>query len=167
MYKRTCRVCGETQELVQKPSSDRCQPCFNKYDSPRNGTGNGWRKVNMGYIAGNFNGKWLLKHRVIMEKHLGRKLKTDEIVHHINEDKADNRLSNLEIVDRKLHNAIHKGVPERIFGELLQCNTCGEIKPFSEYYEKKDSFLGVEGKCKECRRAAKRLCRKEAALAYA
>ena len=47
-------------------------------------------------------------HRMIMEKHIGRKLLFSEIVHHINEDKFDNDIKNLKIVSRKEHNIIHK-----------------------------------------------------------
>jgi endogenous inhibitor of DNA gyrase (YacG/DUF329 family) len=47
-------------------------------------------------------------HRHIMEQHIGRKLLPTEIVHHINHNKLDNRIENLQIVSRAEHNKIHK-----------------------------------------------------------
>lgn len=37
------------------------------------------------------------EHRVVMQEHLGRQLFPFETVHHINGDRSDNRLSNLEL----------------------------------------------------------------------
>lgn len=48
------------------------------------------------------------EHRLIIEKHLGRKLNKDEHVHHINENKKDNRLENLVVMSAQAHMYIHK-----------------------------------------------------------
>lgn len=77
---------------------------FVKYGDPgaaaqrraSNGSGE-WRINAEGYVRRSLNGEVQLQHRYVMEEHLGRPLWPDETVHHKNGDRADNRLSNLEL----------------------------------------------------------------------
>jgi hypothetical protein len=52
---------------------------------------------------------YILEHRLIAERVLGRELSEDEEVHHINEDRSDNRLENLTVLSRRDHRLLHNG----------------------------------------------------------
>lgn len=47
------------------------------------------------------------EHRLIMENHIGRPLRRDEHVHHIDENKMNNSIENLMLVTPKEHAALH------------------------------------------------------------
>lgn len=55
------------------------------------------KRHRQGWIVYSGNGDWEYEHRLILERHLGRKLKANERTKHRNGDLWDNRLSNLEL----------------------------------------------------------------------
>jgi len=64
-------------------------------------------------------------HRIIIEKHIGRELYNDEVVHHINGNKRNNHVGNLQVMKRGDHIALHNKLnPRRItkrnkFGQIV------------------------------------------------
>lgn len=71
------------------------------------------------YLA---NGKVVEEHRYVMANHLGRDLGTDEVVHHADENKANNDLPNLRLMLRPDHARGHAKPPTI---ERLTCEWCG------------------------------------------
>lgn len=83
------------------------------------------------------NNSYVLEHRLIAEKALGRYLKSDEAVHHINEIKDDNRNCNLLICTFAYHMWLHKKI-EGLRKYLMNIK-CKKLLTKTVYY----AILGV------------------------
>jgi len=69
---------------------------------------------------------YVLEHRVIMENHLGRTLSANEVVHHINEDKKDNRLENLQVMTNEEHHVLH-ALQKGLVCVEMKCPYCNSL----------------------------------------
>lgn len=63
---------------------------------------NGYKVIYQG------NGEGRKEHLLVMENHIGRKIKKGEVVHHKNEDRLDNRIENLELMSWAEHSKYHR-----------------------------------------------------------
>ena len=50
---------------------------------------------------------YVMLHTILMERLIGRYLNHDEVVHHINHNKADNRMENLMLMTKHEHSSMH------------------------------------------------------------
>lgn len=139
-YSGLCQKCNR-RELYQKLGSKRCED-HGRYKGRRRfdkKTGYWFVGLYPGddmYEYGRNTGrhghvKYILEHRYVIMRHLGRPLHTWEHVHHRNGIKTDNRLENLEVVDPKSHATItqlqHENI--RLRNEIDRLRGCLGLEP--------------------------------------
>jgi hypothetical protein len=81
-----------------------------------------------------------MQHRKIMEEHLGRPLRREETVHHVNGDRSDNRIENLELWSSR------HGKGQRVSEKIEFSRTfLQDYQVDAPYFSFSDAVRGVSG----------------------
>lgn len=134
MVKRVCSNCNQefdTHACYDKRGrknrfcSKKCESEYKNLHNSIESWKGGHISKSTGYKYVRYNGGQVEEHRLVMMKHLGRELTKDEVVHHINGNKLDNRIENLLLLSNSEHQKLHAAQDRP---NVKVCLCCGELK---------------------------------------
>lgn len=141
-------ICEDCKKKINT-GSRFCEKCFQKGE--RNSRYKGGYKRKDGYVMLSINGKKILEHRFVWEKHFG-KIPKGYDVHHKNGIKDDNRPSNLELIKKVYHQSLRHIKDKK--GIIRKCSDCKKKLELTQNFPPRKNKLGMiagyRGRCKKC-----------------
>ena len=145
----TCKVCRKQLRDIpcyrkrKKTCSRKCHGVWISMNAKKKSfIDNGYIRVLIPLDKQIGKKKYAMQHRLAMENYLGRKLKSSEIVHHINSNRSDNRISNLQVMTYSEHSRHH--IPKKNGRWSIKYDKCTLCK-------RTDRPHHTRGLCKTCR----------------
>lgn len=117
-------ACYEKRNRKHRFCSKKCEAEFKNLKNTREQWRGGHIGKTTGYMYIRIDGKDVCEHILVMEKHIGRRLAKNEVVHHINGNKLDNRIENLQLMTRSEHQKLH--AKNRV--SIRNCKRCGLLR---------------------------------------
>ena len=148
-----CINCGKEKMFYKsqlKKYSNRGKFCSMNcmYEYKRNNPSGKRQLAWNGYITLSIDGKQVREHRYLMEKKLGRKLKRNEHVHHINGNKIDNRIDNLVVLTSCSHGKNSFENNKEFYLNALKKGRNNNKKKWQD--KMKDKWSQKHNKCVNC-----------------
>ena len=113
---RKWRMGRKLSPYLAKLATKNLEKIREKYRKPI-GTIKKWHRLYLAIkVAPN---KWKYYHRYLVEQKIGRELKREEQVHHINFDSGDNNIDNLLVISHKDHLKLHSQI-EYVMKDLIK-----------------------------------------------
>src|SRR5690625_2869705 len=101
--KATCPVCSKERTVAYSKKGDIIRKC--KECSQPKTIGKKLIDAN-GYVRVQTHDGWMYEHRLVWEKHHNKKIPKGFAIHHLNEVKTDNRIENLQMLDKRSHDSV-------------------------------------------------------------
>ena len=106
-----------------------------------------------GYWERHVPGRGMVReHRLVMEAHIGRLLRSDEVVHHTDHNRSNNRIENLELMTIPAHHDKHRNSNNT--ATHYQCSRCREVLPLDDFYKNRAMTNGRSNYCRPCHKVA-------------
>jgi len=107
-----------------------------------------------GYLIDTVEGKIIYEHRKVWEQYHGRKIPTGLRIHHIDGNRLNNSVENLQLVNWQSHQRIHNGWKLVHNQWLRYCRGCGQYLALNKYHMRQNGT--PRELCIECRKRISR-----------
>lgn len=123
----TCARCGVSflrfQSRAKRYARSFCSTSCSLADQKANRVG--CVSKSTGYRQLSVECRTVLEHRLVMERHLGRPLRAEEVVHHINGNRSDNRVENLRVIENSSTHMREHGLERWDTDEAVRLRNAG------------------------------------------
>ena len=100
---------------------------------------------------------WVLYHRVVVERSIGRNLLEAEVVHHIDHNTLNNDISNLEIIESKGRHLADKHMRDAVVARIASYPVCACGKKTQHKYSECWSCWRKSQTCPVCNRGDRKM----------
>jgi rubrerythrin len=103
------RTLKQVNQVIKNTGYWRCKTCTSVENNKLRAKNIGSKRIHKqkGYVQIKTERGWIKEHTYVIETYIGRRLRAEEAIHHVNEIKTDNRIENLVLMTHGEHTRLH------------------------------------------------------------